>query len=158
VRQSLNYVVERAAGMLAEQFAPEVEIGLTLDPATPAVPIDAARTRQMLINLVRNAAESMAETGGQVRIRTRPSEKDGGAALVVEDDGPGIPSDLHWRVFEPFFTTKKGGTGLGLAVCRQIAAERGGDMRLESSEGEGARFIIEFPREAPPQLDEAGLA
>jgi signal transduction histidine kinase len=159
VRQSLNSVVERAVGMLTEQFAPKVRITITLDPDTPEVAIDAGQTRQVLINVVRNAAESMTEAGGRVLVCTHPREDDG-ARLVIEDDGPGIPQDLKGRIFEPFFTTKKGGTGLGLAVCRQIVAEHGGRMGVESVEGHGARFLIEFPPKAPEQVnpDEAGLS
>jgi signal transduction histidine kinase len=158
VRQSLNSVVERAVGMLADQFAPRVSISITLDPDTPEVAIDAGQTRQVLINLVRNAAESMTEAGGRVLVRTHPHQDDG-ARLVVEDDGPGIPEDLRGRIFEPFFTTKKGGTGLGLAVCRQIIAEHGGKVGVESVQGQGTRFTVVFPSEAPERvkLDEAGL-
>ncbi len=157
VTQPLNKVVERGMEMLAGQLAPNVDVTLELDPTVPAIPIDAGRTRQVLINLVRNAAEALRGDGGHVHIRTRAREREAGAELVVEDDGPGIPEDLRSRVFEPFFTTKKGGTGLGLAVCRQIVADHGARMRLESSEAGGARFVVEFPGEAPPPLEETGL-
>jgi signal transduction histidine kinase len=148
VRQSLNAAVARTARMLAEQFAPRVAIEFSPDPAAPLAAFDAGQIEQVLMNLVKNSAEAMGESGGRVRVAT--VARDAAAVISIADDGPGIPGDLHERIFEPFFTTKKGGTGLGLAVCRQIIAEHGGEMRVESDPGTGTTFRVVLPFEPPP--------
>ena len=147
VRQSLNAAVERTARMLTEQFTPGVKVEFSPDPDGPLAAFDAGQIEQVLINLVRNAVEAMGEGGGSVRIAT--VARDAAAVISIVDDGPGIPGDVQERIFEPFFTTKKGGTGLGLAVCRQIIAEHGGEMRVESGAGKGTTFNVVLPFEPP---------
>jgi len=148
VRQSLNAAVSRTARMLAEQFAPRVAVKFVPAPEDPSSAFDAGQIEQVLMNLVRNAAEAMNEPGGNVRVAT--VTRDSAAVISIADDGPGIPREMQERIFEPFFTTKKGGTGLGLAVCRQIIADHGGEMRVESSPGAGTVFDIVLPVEPPP--------
>jgi two-component system NtrC family sensor kinase len=87
----------------------------------------------------------MGETGGELRLRTSPEE--GGVAIRVEDDGPGV-EDVE-RIFEPHYTTKVKGTGLGLAIARQIVAEHGGRIHAESFPGRGTSVQIHLPA-APP--------
>jgi signal transduction histidine kinase len=100
------------------------------------------KLRQVLVNLVRNAAEA-AGSGGRVEVRL--AERDGTAEVAVEDSGPGIPSERRSRLFEPFFTTKPRGTGLGLAVSRAIARAHGGDLAADAAGAGGARFALRLP-------------
>jgi signal transduction histidine kinase len=100
------------------------------------------KLRQVLVNLVRNAAEA-AGAGGKVEVRV--VERDGSAEVAVEDSGPGIPPDRRDRLFEPFFTTKPRGTGLGLAVSRAIARAHGGDLGAGAAPAGGARFALRLP-------------
>jgi signal transduction histidine kinase len=102
----------------------------------------AEKLRQVLVNLLRNAAEA-AGAGGRVEIRIGA----GGpvAEVAVEDSGPGIPEELRARLFEPFFTTKAKGTGLGLAVSRAIARAHGGDLETTQAPHGGARFALRLP-------------
>ncbi len=100
------------------------------------------KLRQVLVNLVRNAAEA-AGPGGRVSVALR--ERDGAAEVAVADSGPGIAPDLRARVFEPFFTTKPRGTGLGLAVSRAIARAHGGELAAEAHDAGGARFALRLP-------------
>jgi len=95
--------------------------------------------RQMVINLALNAAEA-AGPRGRVRVDVAPAE--GGAALVVEDSGPGVPAALQERIFEPLFTTREGGTGLGLVSVRATAGIHGGTVGVEESGLGGARFRV----------------
>jgi signal transduction histidine kinase len=101
------------------------------------------KLRQVLVNLVRNAAEA-AGTGGSVAVEL--AERDGSAEVAVEDSGPGIPPERRDRLFEPFFTTKPRGTGLGLAVSRAIARAHGGDLDAGVARAGGARFALRLPR------------
>jgi two-component system NtrC family sensor kinase len=100
------------------------------------------KIRQVLTNLVRNAAEA-AGPNGRVTIRVRSDVQ--GARVDVEDDGPGLAEQAASRLFEPFFTTKDKGTGLGLAVSRAIARAHGGDITLSPAPGKGAIFTLVLP-------------
>jgi two-component system NtrC family sensor kinase len=103
----------------------------------------ALKIRQVLSNLVRNAAEAAGDGG---RVEVRVGERDGIAEVVVSDSGPGIEGGVRARLFEPFFTTKEKGTGLGLAVSRAIARAHGGDVLAGDAPGGGARFTLTLPR------------
>ena len=107
------------------------------------VQMDAVSLRRVVDNLVGNGVEAV-RGGGVVRVGVgwcgdgdRP-----GYRLTVADDGPGIPAGVRDRVFEPFFTTRAEGTGLGLAIARRLVRDVGGDINLESEEGEGTRVSV----------------
>jgi signal transduction histidine kinase len=70
----------------------------------------------------------------------------GSVEVVFEDSGQGMPGDVREKIFDPFFSTKSGGTGLGLAVSRQIVQAHGGSIACESAEGGGTTFTIRLPR------------
>lgn len=140
-------------GETLDVFAADpVAAGLRLERAlTPArVPCDPDQLRQLAWNLLANAAQAIREsgTGGVVRVATEPSP-DGGATLVVADDGPGIPAAERARIFTPFFTTKPSGTGLGLAVVHRIVDAHGGAIIVDAPPASGARFTVRLPP-APP--------
>jgi signal transduction histidine kinase len=127
-----------------------VAVTVVGDASAPGHP---DKLRQVLVNLVRNAAEAAGEGG---RISVAVAERDGSAEVAVEDSGPGVPPDLRPRLFEPFFTTKPSGTGLGLAVSLAIARAHGGDLSADAAAGSGARFALRLPRgAAAPAAGEA---
>ena len=108
-----------------------------------AVPGDADQLDQMLINLVRNAAEASAETGGGVRVSWAIAGEN--VTVVVEDDGPGVADTAN--LFVPFFTTKPTGSGIGLVLARQIAeAHRGSLVVRNRDEARGAEAVVTLPR------------
>jgi two-component system sensor histidine kinase HydH len=115
-------------------------------PEMPIPDLDKDQFRQVLINLVQNAAEAMSEHGGG-HIKVAASHLGGQRFRVtVADDGPGIPSERVDKIFEPLFTTKTKGTGLGLAIVATIIKRHNGTIRVDTSAGRGSTFIIEWER------------
>ncbi len=112
-----------------------------LEPV-PELELDGQQIRQILVNLLRNAAEALPE-GGKIWVKTGNS--DGVAFVEVADDGPGISEEDMEKVFGPFFSTKRTGTGLGLAVTQQIMALHGGSIEISCPEGGGTRVALRFP-------------
>ncbi|HEX2099070.1 MAG TPA: ATP-binding protein [Candidatus Synoicihabitans sp.] len=106
------------------------------------LPCDCAQIEQVLINLVKNAVEAALETAGGVRLRWQ--ERDGEVAIEIEDDGPGIAQATN--LFVPFFTTKPEGSGIGLVLCRQIAENHRGELRLQNRrEASGCVATLTLP-------------
>ncbi len=109
--------------------------------------VDEDLIRQVLINLIKNAAEACGETPSKITVGLE--EAGGDLVVSVRDDGPGIPADLIGRIFEAYFTTKHTGPtpgmGLGLAVCQKIVMDHGGKLSVKSRPGE-TLFSIRLPR------------
>ncbi len=113
---------------------------------------DETQLQQVLMNLCLNARDAMPE-GGALRVRTATSpppepSADGPAewvCLTVEDEGQGMTEQVQAQIFEPFFSTKEKGTGLGLAVVRQIVEGFGGRVEVQSEPGRGSRFRVWLP-------------
>jgi signal transduction histidine kinase/CheY-like chemotaxis protein len=150
----LNETVQAALDMARPRFAGatlhghgSIDVRLKLaDPASVSrVAIDAAELREVLLNLLFNAADAMPE-GGRIEIATRPGTTPKTADLVVSDTGHGIPDSVRARIFEPFFSTKgPKGTGLGLAVAYSMITRRGGQIAAESEPGRGTAFTLTLP-------------
>jgi len=146
----LNEVARSAAELVEANMAlKQVRLELDLDPELPPIHADQAQIRQALLVLLTNALDA-SFPGGVVTIQSRPGA-DRGAVLTVADQGAGISSADREKIFSPFFTTKPvgRGTGLGLAICHGLVQSHGGELRVESTLGEGARFIIELPARPP---------
>jgi PAS domain S-box-containing protein len=107
---------------------------------------DPAQMQQVLTNLAVNARDAM---GGSGALRIGAERAGGMVRIDVVDTGCGIPPETLPYIFEPLFTTKHSGTGLGLAVAQQIVVRNGGTIAVESTVGEGTRFVIELPEAAP---------
>lgn len=119
-----------------------VQCRAVIEEGLPEVNLDEAQLRQALLNLVRNAREAMPG-GGELELRVVTAE--GGVELLLDDTGPGIPEEVRASIFAPFFTTKKQGTGLGLAVTREIVDAHGGQISCEPRAPHGTRFRLWFP-------------
>jgi signal transduction histidine kinase len=123
---------------------------------SPRARVEPAQIQQVLLNLLINARQAMPQ-GGVVRLRVETAVGGRRVEISVSDNGVGIaPGDLR-RIFEPFYSTKKGpdaggqgGTGLGLAVCRDIVEAHHGRIRAESRPGQGSTFTIILPACPPP--------
>lgn len=109
---------------------------------------DQSQLKQLLLNLMLNAFQAMPD-GGRLIIKLRskndPLSEKVSAVISLTDNGCGIPADKIERVFDPFFTTKQGGTGLGLPTSHTIAREHGGELEINSREGEGTAVMLKFP-------------
>ena len=100
----------------------------------------------MLLNLLRNAIEAATEAHpGAGRIAVRIESEDGGLAILVDDDGAGVPAEARQLIFTPFHTTKEHGTGLGLAVSFAIVQLHGGSLSVSDGPLGGARFRVAIP-------------
>ena len=109
----------------------------------PLAQVDRDQLSQAFLNLLINSLEAMEE-GGKVRVGIRREGQDS-LKISIGDTGKGIPGEDLEKVFEPFFSTKRKGTGLGLAIVHQIVEGHGGDIQVESQEGEGTSFQITLP-------------
>jgi signal transduction histidine kinase len=107
------------------------------------------KLRQVVLNLVKNAAEA---AGGAGKVEVRVEAANGSARVVVRDSGPGLSRDARTRLFEPFFTTKDSGTGLGLAVSQGIVHAHGGEIEAESLPQGGAQFTVRLPAVPPGRV------
>src|SRR6185295_18789666 len=139
----VNQVVRETVPFFHGQAARRgIETVLDLKEELPPIRFSRNDLQHIVLNLVSNSLEAMAEKGSRVVISTR--QHDGTAFLAVADDGPGIRSDLLDQVQEPFFSTKHGGVGLGLAICRSLAWQNGGGFEIDSVPGEGTRVVVEL--------------
>lgn len=117
-------------------------IQLRLDGSLPATVTDAERVRQTLINVLENARQAV-DAGGTIELSTARDAD--GIAIAVRDTGPGIPREALPRIFEPYFTTKRAGTGVGLAVAKNIIEGLGGRITAESGRDGGTVITIHLP-------------
>jgi two-component system sensor histidine kinase PilS (NtrC family) len=117
--------------------------------ATARTSCDPEQLRQVLWNLLANAAQAIRGAGKGGVVRVSCEAREGGVTLAVADDGPGIPSAELSRIFTPFFTTKPSGTGLGLAVVQRIVDAHGGAIAVDAAPGGGARFTVRLPGRTP---------
>jgi signal transduction histidine kinase len=131
---------------LAIAESPENETMLVHDVEPPGLDVHADRDllEPVLLNLLRNARQATEELDvPQIRLMGRLNRR-GHVVIEVRDNGPGVPDELTRRIFVPFFTTREGGSGVGLALARQVMISHGGFIRVDRNEGGGARFTLIF--------------
>ena len=146
---SLNDLARETASLMDRELAArKVSLQLSLEDDLPPVLANRVQLQRVLINLMTNAIESMATTSGRARhLVIRSTRLDGQhVQLDIRDSGGGIPPDKMAHMFDPFFTTKKTGTGLGLALSRNIVEEHGGRLWASTGEGFGATFHLQIKR------------
>jgi len=151
---SLNDVVQKTLALLQPELDNRgITVKTRLTRQLPQAQIDSTQIQQVLVNLVKNAMQTMTR-GGTLTVQT--GEGGEGVRVSVTDTGGGIPQDQINRIFEPFYTTKKKGTGLGLMIVQRIVRAHGGRIELESHVGRGTTFRIWLPlQERRPRLLEA---
>jgi polar amino acid transport system substrate-binding protein len=121
-------------------------------PALPLTTGNAQQLEQVVINLITNACQSLADTSGEIRIKTYSSRETGEVGVIVKDSGSGIKEADLKHIMDPFFTTKrdKGGTGLGLSVSYNIVKSHGGSLVLTSEPNRGTKAKVALPVVASP--------
>lgn len=144
-QEDLNAVVREAVALaLVGAKAAGVVSHINLAPDLPMVWIDKVQIQQVVLNLVRNAIEAMAQA--KERILTVTSESQGGEALLrVADTGSGVAPEVAAKLFEPFQTTKSSGMGIGLSISRSIIEAHGGRIWVEDNPAGGAIFSFSLP-------------
>jgi len=152
--QLASLVAQSALEEVQSLFAPELAkfgIQLVRSPSAPVwIKADPSQLKQVLINLVQNAADSIGQNGTiALRVRQSRQHLSNGevevAILEVEDNGKGIPPDIEKRLFDPFFTTKEEGTGLGLSIAARIVEKHGGALEFQTQVNRGTTFGIVLP-------------
>jgi len=145
---AINPLIRQAVDVSSRLAGAKMKVTLDLAEGLPSVLIDPYQIQQVLVNLFNNAVQAMSEDGSEeLAVHSRLTPDGRLLQIVVEDTGPGIPTDVLLCIFDPFFTTKPEGegTGLGLSVSYGIAQNHGGSLRAENRPGGGARFILELP-------------
>jgi len=141
---NIHEVLDRVRRVAESGFARGVTIVENFDPSLPMVAGDKDQLIQVFLNLVRNAADALPDSGGEITLTTgyRPGVKFGAGAggervslpleVTVRDNGSGVPADIMPHIFDPFVTTKARGSGLGLALVAKIVGDHGGVVECES--------------------------
>jgi two-component system NtrC family sensor kinase len=142
---SLNKVAEDVLALVRNQASfQNIAIQIEFDTNLPLVLADADQMRQVVLNIILNAADAMPQ-GGSLRIRSYSDPGSKRVVLRISDTGPGIPAEIQHKLFEPFFTTKSTGTGLGLAIAYGIMERHKGELKVESSLGHGTTIVVILP-------------
>lgn len=148
---ALRPIIEDTLLLLEREFRKyRIQLETKLDDV-PEVLANASQMQRVIVNLLVNARQATSE-GGQVRVTLQMDSTASEVVLTIRDSGTGISAEVLPRIFDPYFTTKsgpdasgKGGTGIGLASCKEIIDLHQGRIRVESSVGKGTAFIIRLP-------------
>jgi signal transduction histidine kinase len=138
----LARLVEGVVALEGETLALQgVSVVQIFEPCAPAAG-DPEKLKQVLLNLIVNARDAMAD-GGQLTVSVGGGDE---PSLEIGDTGPGMEPAVLDNVFDAFFTTKEAGTGLGLAIVRKIVDQHRGEIRIDSAPGKGTRVLVRLPR------------
>jgi|HubBroStandDraft_1064217.scaffolds.fasta_scaffold40286_2 signal transduction histidine kinase len=142
-------VLDAVLAMVQNEIRHRARLVKNYAPEVPEVFANEARLGQMFLNLILNAVQALPEDraiSNEIRVSVKPLAPDR-IVVEIEDNGVGIPSQVHGRIFEPFFSTKPVGvgTGLGLSICHGVVAALQGTLTFESEVGRGTVFRVELP-------------
>jgi PAS domain S-box-containing protein len=144
----INELIERTLELEAYKLrTSNIELSTKLAADLPLILADYNQLQQVILNIVTNAQQAMAETKRKGKIMVTIGVIEDYVSISIADNGPGISPENMAKIFDPFFTTKPegSGSGLGLSVCHGIITEHGGNIYAEGTPGKGTTFIIELP-------------
>ena len=144
----MNSIVRQVLKMVEnEVHVYGVSVSTEFQDDLPQIMADRIQLQQVILNLVKNAIDAMAEGRSAAKTLRLVTTQDANSvvSLTVQDTGPGITPENGTQVFDPFFTTKSSGMGLGLSISRKIIADHGGDLRLTKTSSNGCTFEITLP-------------
>ena len=142
---SAREILERTITLMKSEMAKKgIEYTLSVDPDDMTIQIDEEQIEQVLINMVKNSVEAFAETKNPQIAFSARLDDEGNQLLIIEDNGKGIIREALEKIFIPFFTTKTEGSGIGLALSRQIMQLHNGTIRVESEPDSFTRFTLQF--------------
>jgi len=147
-RFSLNDLIRKITELFKlETKDKQIKFSLELSPDISKIQADEDQVRQILMNVIINAIQAIPEKG-EIKIKTEKTLLKGESAikLIIEDSGIGIPEKDFTQIFDPFFSTKDKGSGLGLSIVYKLIEAHQGEIKVESKEGEGTKFIIFLPQ------------
>lgn len=149
-RDDVNVIIREAAALgLIGAKADGIETHYSLAADLPPVIVDRVQIEQVLVNLLHNAMDAMAEV--PERVLTLSSRQSASAIeIIIGDTGQGIPESVVHNLFQPFVTTKKTGMGIGLSISKSIIEAHGGEIFAEPNPGGGTRFCVRLPPALPP--------
>ena len=152
--EKLN-VIEEIERAIVQVFPPavpdKIKIHREFGHGFPPLLMQRGHLSEILVNLLQNAREALGEKGNV--FVSADCHRDYAVEISVRDDGPGIPPEKTERIFEAYFTTKEKGSGLGLSIVKHNIELYGGNIRLESKLGQGAKFTLIFPAKALMKID-----
>lgn len=154
--ESVAKLVEEASALAlvgARQLG--VRVGFDLDPKADYALVDKVQIQQVLLNLVRNAVEAMAESPRRELTVSSRLSKGKMVEISIADTGPGLAPQVAERLFQPFVTTKAQGMGVGLSICRTIVEAQGGKIWVEDNPGGGAVFRLTVPKASADEVAHA---
>jgi two-component system sensor kinase FixL len=127
-----------------------------LAAALPPVAIDKIQIQQVMLNLMRNSVEAMADGPERLLVVTTERAEEGMIAVSVRDTGPGLTEPVMRQLFQPFVTTKDKGMGIGLSICRSIVEAHGGRILAQPNEPNGTRFVFTLPVASEADVTDGG--
>ncbi|MEJ2384819.1 MAG: PAS domain S-box protein [Xanthomonadales bacterium] len=149
-RHDINQIINNVL-LLFEYEIKKQNIDLRFEPsdALERLFVDEIQIQQILVNLVKNGIDAIVAAGiPDGRIEIELAQRENEVLVAVSDNGPGVPKEDRSRMFEAFYTTKPKGVGLGLSICKSIAAAHGGSLHYAEAPGGGSRFTLSLPRKS----------
>jgi signal transduction histidine kinase len=143
-----NLVEERMESFREQALRRHIKLETQFARYDRCFAVDKGHMAQVFDNIIQNAIDAMAESGGTLSVRVIPVETPGngdGFRVEFRDTGKGMDTVVADHIFDPFFTTKPSGTGLGLSICHELVTAHGGDIHVESREGQGTNVQITIP-------------
>jgi len=147
-RFSLNDLIRKITELFKLEIKDkQIEFSLVLSPNISQIQADEDQVRQILMNVIINAIQAIPQKG-EIKIKTEKTLLKGEPTirLIIEDSGIGIPEKDFTQIFDPFFSTKDKGSGLGLSIVYKLVEAHQGEIKAESKEGEGTKFVIFLPQ------------